>query len=71
MTSSVSGMADPSDTVAGSLVAAAKHDSAIVMRRVVAGDAWGGCHLVSHWLPGIRVTVFHRDNYEVQSTHAE
>ena len=39
VTSSVSGMADPSDTVGGSLVAAAKHDSAIVMRRVVAGDA--------------------------------
>jgi hypothetical protein len=26
--------------------------AAVVARRVLAGDAWRGCHLVSHWLSG-------------------
>jgi hypothetical protein len=46
-------MADSSDTVAVRLIAAATRDGAVVARRVVAGDVWGSCHLISHWLPTI------------------
>lgn len=44
VTSSVSGKAIPSDTVVRRRVTAARHDSAVVVRRVVAGDAWRRCH---------------------------
>ncbi len=52
VTSSVSGMGDSSDSVARRRVTAARHDSAVAVRRLVADYAWRGCHLVSHWLSG-------------------
>jgi hypothetical protein len=50
VTSSVSGMAIPSNVVAQGRVTAVKRGSAVVARRVRAGYAWRRCHLVSHWL---------------------
>jgi hypothetical protein len=52
VTSSVSGMAISSDMVAQGRVTAGRRGSAVMARRVGAGDAWRRCHLVSHWLSG-------------------
>jgi hypothetical protein len=53
VTSSVSGMAIPSDTVARRRVVAARQESVVVARRALTGHAWRRCHLVSHWLPDL------------------
>ena len=52
VTSSVSGMAIPSDTAGQHRVTAARRGSAVVARCASAGDAWRRCHSVRHCLAG-------------------